>query len=142
MAKRRMFSKELLEDDGFLSLPMESQLLYMFLSLNADDDGFLIGKKRVMEMLHLKPRHLKPLFDAGYLIELPSGAAAVKHWKLCNLIRKDRYTPTKYQTELSMLEDVPQVGYVLKEAAGGEQEQTVPAAAEPKKEDRHGFSWD
>ena len=53
MAKRRMISAELMRSDAFLELPPESQLLYVHLLVEADDDGFIRGKKYVLAMLGL-----------------------------------------------------------------------------------------
>ena len=114
MAIRRMFLKEHLESDEFLALPSESRLLYVYLCLEADDDGFLQGKNRVMTMLRSKPRHLQALIDGGFLLEFDSGATVIKYWRLNNQIRKDRYTPTKYKAELASLRDAGPLGYVPK----------------------------
>ncbi len=114
MAVRRMFSKNVMWEDEFLALPHECQLLYVNLSLEADDDGFLKGKNRIMDMLGLGEEHFAALVRAGYIITFPSGAAVLTHWLVNNRIRRDRYTPTKYRAELALLSCVPETGYVLK----------------------------
>ena len=115
MAKRRMMSLELMRSDEFLELPAESQLLYVHLSVEADDDGFLYGKKRILAMLGLGEPAFTALETAGFLIVFPSGAAVIAHWPLLNKIPKDRYTPTRFQEELGRLKTVPAVGYVLQQ---------------------------
>lgn len=40
MAKRRMFSLDVVDTDAFLDLPASSQCLYFHLGMRADDDGF------------------------------------------------------------------------------------------------------
>ena len=114
MAKRRMLSVDLMHSDEFLDLALESQLLYVHLLTDADDDGFLIGKKRILSILGLKEKAFRALTDAGFVIVFPSGAAVLTHWPLCNKIQKDRYTPTKYQAEMALLTVVPNAGYALK----------------------------
>ena len=114
MAKRRMLSLELLRSDEFLDLPAESQLLYVHLSVEADDDGFLCGKKRILSMLGLPEEAFTRLAEAGFLLTFPSGAAVIAHWPLLNKIPKDRYVPTRFQTEYRLLTAVHGVGYVLK----------------------------
>lgn len=128
MARRRMISMELTRSDEFLELPGESQLLYFHLLVEADDDGFITGKKRILGMLGLQPAAFEALAAAGFLIEFPSGAAVVTHWLLCNTIRKERYTPTRFQEEFARLEFVPQQGYVLKTAP--KKEKAAPETAD------------
>ncbi len=111
MAKRRMLSMELMRSEEFLALPTESQLLYVHLFLEADDDGFLQGKHRIMKMLDAPAEALQSLIGAGFVLTFPSGAAVIAHWLLCNCIRKDRYTPTRYAKELQTLDFTPGVGY-------------------------------
>ncbi len=115
MARRRMISTELMRSDEFLALPGESQLLYVHLLVEADDDGFLLGKKRIVSMLGLDEAAFHALTEAGFVLQFPSGPAVIMHWPVCNAIRKDRYIPTKYRAELAQLETVPEVGYVLKQ---------------------------
>ena len=115
MARRRMISAELMRSDEFLALPGESQLLYVHLLVEADDDGFLLGKNRIVTMLGLDEAAFQALTAAGFVLQFPSGPAVIAHWPVCNAIRKDRYIPTKYRAELEQLESVPEVGYVLKQ---------------------------
>jgi hypothetical protein len=110
-----MISAELMRSDEFLALPGESQLLYVHLLVEADDDGFLLGKNRIVTMLGLDEAAFHALTEAGFVMQFPSGAAVIMHWPVCNAIRKDRHTPTKYRAELAQLETVPEVGYVLKQ---------------------------
>ena len=115
MARRRMISAELMRSDEFLALPAQSQLLYVHLLVEADDDGFLLGKNRIITMLGLDESAFTALTDAGFVLRFSTGAAVITHWPVCNAIRKDRHTPTKYRAELAQLECVPEVGYVLKQ---------------------------
>ena len=115
MAKRRMISAELMRSDAFLELPPESQLLYVHLLVEADDDGFLRGKKYVLAMLGLAEDAFTALAQAGFLIVFPTGSAVIAHWPLMNKVPKDRYTPTRCKAEFAQLEIEEGVGYVLKE---------------------------
>ncbi len=42
---------------------------------------------------------MKSLIDSGFLIPFPSGVIAVRHWKVNNQLRGDRYKPTVYTEE-------------------------------------------
>ena len=117
MAKRRMISAELMGSDEFLDLPIDVQALYLHLLVEADDDGFLRAKKRILMTLGLGEEMLKTLADAGFLIVFPSGAAALTHWPMNNKVPKDRYTPTVHQAEAAQLEIGPGLQYILKSEA-------------------------
>lgn len=125
MARRRMISAELMRSDEFLALPAQSQLLYVHLLVEADDDGFLLGKNRIITMLGLDESAFTALTDAGFVLRFSTGAAVITHWPVCNAIRKDRHTPTKYRAELAQLECVPEVGYVLKQEPHAVQKEEI-----------------
>ena len=129
MAKRRMFSCEILKSDRFLDLPAESQTLYIQLNLSADDDGFFGGKKSLLRLLGLDESAFTPLVDANFVYEFASGIVVILQWKLHNQIKKDRYTSTIYVEEMATLDFVPGKGYVLKET---QDKKTEAPAAQPK----------
>lgn len=102
MAERRMISIGLVDDDRFLDMSQGAQLLYFHLSLRADDDGFVTPKK-VMRLVGSSQKDLDALIHEGFLLSFDSGVVVIAHWRVNNTIRKDRYTPTVYQKELSEL---------------------------------------
>ena len=104
MAERRMFSKTIIDSDLFMDLPLEAQALYFHLSMRADDDGFIGNSKKLCRMLGVGEENLAILIEKELLIKFDSGVIAVKHWKVNNLIKNDRYKPTIYQEEKSYLE--------------------------------------
>lgn len=97
MASKRMFDKSFLESDNFLELPHSAQLLYVHLSLNADDDGFLCNYKGIMRLIGCTKSDFDALLENGYVIKFESGVIVISHWKINNNIRKDRYKPTNCQ---------------------------------------------
>lgn len=98
-----MFSDEITTSDAFLDMPTESQNLYFHLGMNADDDGFFSNPKMIQRVLGASDDSLKILFAKKFLISFENGICVVKHWRINNQIRKDRYTPTKYLTEKTSL---------------------------------------
>ena len=104
MAERRMFSKTIIDSDLFMDLPLEAQALYFHLSMRADDDGFIGNSKKLCRMLGVDEENLEVLIEKELLIKFDSGVIAVKHWKVNNLIKNDRYKPTIYQEEKTYLE--------------------------------------
>ena len=51
MANKRMFSKQIIDSDAFLEMPLSTQALYFHLSMRADDDGFLNNAKQIMRLI-------------------------------------------------------------------------------------------
>lgn len=103
MAEKRMFSKCVMDSDNFLEMPATAQLLYVHLALRADDEGFIDKAKSIMRMVGAKDDDIKLLIAKQYLIAFDSGVVVVRHWKMHNTIRNDRYKPTIHQEEISQL---------------------------------------
>lgn len=98
MATKRMLSKVLLESDLFLDLPLSAQALYMHLNIQADDDGFVSGAKRIQRSILAQDDDLKLLIENGLAIVFKD-VILLTHWHINNYIRSDRYTPTLYQEQ-------------------------------------------
>jgi hypothetical protein len=106
MAQRRMFSLKVIDTDLFLDMPITARLLYYDLSMRADDDGFVASPKKIQKMIGCSDDDLKILFAKQFAIPFESGVCVIKHWKIHNIIRSDRYTETEYKLEKSMLTEV------------------------------------
>ena len=96
MAERRMFNRTLLFSNRFTALPKNAQLLYIYLNLQADDDGICSNTTVVCRMCGFGRSALQTLLDQGWLIGFDSGITAITHWRVHNQIRKDRYKPSIY----------------------------------------------
>jgi hypothetical protein len=106
MAQRRMFSLKIIDTDLFLDMPITARLLYYDLSMRADDDGFVASPKKIQKMIGCSDDDLRILFAKQFVIPFESGVCVIKHWKIHNLIRSDRYIETEYKQEKSMLVEV------------------------------------
>ena len=93
MAERRMMAKSIIKSDQFLEMPMSSQLLYFHLLSDADDDGFINAPKSIMRIIGAKEDDMRVLQAKGYTIPFDSGVIVIKHWRIHNSLRKDRYNP-------------------------------------------------
>ena len=93
MAERRMMAKSIIKSDQFLEMPMSSQLLYFHLLSDADDDGFINAPKSIMRVIGAKEDDMRVLQAKGYTIPFDSGVIVIKHWRIHNSLRKDRYNP-------------------------------------------------
>lgn len=103
MAERRMFTKRITESDAFLDMPSSTQMLYFHFSMNADDDGFVNNPKKIQKMCGASDDDFKLLIAKSFIILFDSGIIVIKHWKMHNYIQADRYRPTDYVEEKSML---------------------------------------
>lgn len=104
MAERRMFTKKVTDDDRFSNLSSSAQALYLHLTMSADDDGFCNQVSTAMFKAHASVQDLEALLAARYLLQFDSGVIVIKHWRMANALRKDRYTPTAFQDELAKLQ--------------------------------------
>ena len=103
MAEKRMFSMNVIDSDAFLEMPLSTQALYFHLSMRADDDGFLNNAKRIMDMIKANQNDYDLLLAKSFIIQFPDGICVIKHWRINNYIRKDRYHETVYTEEKDML---------------------------------------
>ena len=103
MAERRMFAKTIIDSDAFLDMPLSTQALYFHLSMRADDDGFINNAKKIQRMLGCADDDLKILLAKNFIIPFETGVCVIKHWKIHNLIQKDRYKPTVYSEHKQQL---------------------------------------
>ncbi len=113
MAERRMFAKTIIDSDAFLDMPQTAQLLYFHLAMRADDDGFVNKPKTVMRMVGSRDDDLACLAAKKFIIPFESGVVVIKHWRIHNYIKNDRYVETKYKAEKDMLETDENKAYRL-----------------------------
>lgn len=103
MAERRMFARSIVESDAFLDMPLSARCLYFALGMDADDDGFVGNPKSVMRQASATQDDLKLLIAKRFVLTFESGVIVIKHWRINNYLRNDRYKPTTYVEELKTL---------------------------------------
>ena len=96
-----MFTKKITESDAFLEMPSSTQMLYF--RMNADDDGFVNNPKKIQRMCGASDDDFRLLIAKSFVLTFDSGIIVIKHWKMHNYIQSDRYVPTDYTDEKSML---------------------------------------
>lgn len=116
MGERRMFTRKITESDAFLDMPSSTQMLYFHLAMNADDDGFVNNPKKIQKMCGAADDDFKLLIAKSFVILFDSGIAVIKHWKMHNYIQSDRYKPSDYVEEKSMLGIKKNKAYTLDES--------------------------
>lgn len=103
MAERRMFAKTIVTSDAFLDMPLSARCLYFTLGMFADDDGFVNNPKSIMRQVGACTDDLNLLLLKRFILSFDSGVIVIKHWRIHNYIRNDRYKETKYIDEKSTL---------------------------------------
>lgn len=104
MARRRMFSLDVVDTDKFLDMPSSAQALYFHLGMRADDEGFVSSPKRITKTVNCDEDDFDLLIAKGYLIPFESGVVVVSDWEINNWIRPDRKQSTRYKYEKSLLD--------------------------------------
>lgn len=103
MAKRRMFSIDVIDTDIFMDMPQSSRLLYYELCMRADDDGFVANPKKIIKIVGCSQDDFKVLISKKFVIVFNTGIVVITHWKIHNYIQKDRYKETLYTNEKKQL---------------------------------------
>lgn len=113
-----MFAKSIIDSDAFLDMPLSTQSLYFHLSMRADDEGFVGNPKKIARMLGASEDDMKILISKRFILIFDSGIVAIKHWKINNYIQADRFKPSNYFEEKSMLMLDEKNSYTEKPAEG------------------------
>lgn len=104
MAEKRMFTQKIIDSDAFLDMPLSAQALYFHLNMRADDDGFVNNPRKITRYVNASDDDLKLLLAKRFIIGFDSGVIVIKHWRMHNTLKSDRYKPTDYQEEFAALE--------------------------------------
>ena len=96
MAERRMFAKSIVLSDAFLDMPLGARCLYMTMGMMADDDGFVNNAKTIIRITGATEDDLKVLIAKKFILPFEDGVIVIKHWRINNYLRNDRYQETKY----------------------------------------------
>lgn len=93
----------IVDSDAFLDMPLSTQALYFHLAMRADDDGFIGNPKKILRLICASEDDLKLLIAKRFILTFEDGVIVIKHWRMHNWMRNDRYTPTVYQDDLKQL---------------------------------------
>lgn len=115
MAEKRMLTKKIVDSDAFLEMPLSAQALYFHLVMRADDDGFVNNPKKISKYISASDDDFKILLAKRFIIGFESGVIVIKHWRMHNAIKSDRYHPTDYQEEMARLMLKPNKAYTERE---------------------------
>ena len=99
-----MISRSIAEDDRFVDMQPISKLLYFYLVLNADDDGFVGSVKMINFLTNAKKENYDELLNNGLILQ-PSknGIYVITDWYTQNKIEAKIYKPTTYLSVRALL---------------------------------------
>ena len=120
-----MFNKAIIDSDIFLDMPLSAQALYFHYAMRADDDGFINNPNRITALINANRNDHDILIVKGFIIPFESGICVIKHWRIHNYLRNDRYKPTAYQTEKDSLQMAKNNEYLPKKTRQKGVENTV-----------------
>ena len=98
-----MFSKKIIDSDSFLDMPLSTQALYFHLAMRADDDGFLNNARKIMKIVGASQADYDRLIDDRFILQFDDGICVIKHWRIHNYLRADRYKEKQYLEEKAKL---------------------------------------
>lgn len=113
-----MFTQKITESDAFLAMSLSAQAFYFHLCMNADDDGFVKNPKMLAKLVGASEDDFKLLVMKSFVIMYDTGVIVIKHWRMHNILRKDRYTKTTYIEERNQLYLKENGAYTLDETKG------------------------
>src|SRR5574344_244154 len=103
MARRRMFSLDIVDLDVFVEMSVNAKLLYYEFGMRADDDGFVGNPKRITCLAGCDNNDIQELIDNKFIIMFSTGVIVIRHWKMNNQLRSDRYKETYHLSEKDLL---------------------------------------
>lgn len=112
-----MFSPDIVGSDSFIEMPVSAQVLYFHLGMRADDDGF-VTPQITMRMIGANADDLRILLAKRFVLQFENGIIVIKHWRMNNFIRKDRYKPTNYIEQKKLLRVKENMAYTIDEKQG------------------------
>ena len=104
MAERRMISRKIAEDDRFVDMHPVSKLLYFYLVLNADDDGFVGSVKMINFLTNADQNNYDELLENNLILEpTKNGVYVITDWYAQNKIEPKIYKATEYLSVRALL---------------------------------------
>lgn len=115
MALKRMFSNSIIDSDDFMTLSNNAQLLYFYLGMATDDDGFTKKYRTTMRALGINENALKELEKCGFIyIFEEKNLVLIRDFKINNDLKNDRYHETIYQEEFKRIEEKDKRYFLIK----------------------------
>lgn len=73
MKTENYVNREVVQSGAFLSLPVSAQLLYFYLVIESENDGFVGNPKKVMQMIEAGESDLLRLIESQFVLAYGGG---------------------------------------------------------------------
>lgn len=115
VALKRMFSNSIIDSDDFMTLSNDAQLLYFYLGMATDDDGFTKKYRTTMRALGINENALEELEKHGFIyIFEENNLVLIRDFKINNDLKNDRYHETIYQEQFKQIEEKDKRYFLIK----------------------------
>ena len=78
-------------------------MLYIYLVLSADDDGFVGNPQKIQQTYTYNRKALSVLEKNGFIITFPSNVCVMTHWYMMNKVPPSKHIATIYTAEKARL---------------------------------------
>ena len=97
---------------------MSARCFYFTLGMFADDDGFVNNPKAIMRQCGASIDDMNVLIAKKFVILFEDGVIVIKHWRINNYLRNDRYVQTKYTDDKALLTLDDNGAYTVENGSG------------------------
>ena len=108
-----MLHASVIESDAFYQLPVRSQVIYIHMCLLADDEGFCTQTDRLRQLLRAKQSEVDILIERGYLYRFHASLYLITHWRIHNVVRRDKGSPSAFLEERNRVFILPDKSYLV-----------------------------
>lgn len=81
MAERRMFSKQIIDSDAFVSMPIEAQCLYFHLGVSSTKDGMVNNLQSTCRALNIDRSFVDHLISRGLIERIDEHSYRISGWE-------------------------------------------------------------
>ena len=82
---------------------LHGKMLYIYLVLSADDDGFVGNPKKIQQTYTYNRKALSVLEKNGFIITFPNDVCVLTHWNMMNKVPPSKHVDTIYTAEKARL---------------------------------------
>lgn len=103
MEGKRFITKDVLCQTSYCDMNYTEKMLYIYLVLSADDDGFVGNPKKIQQTYTYNRKALSVLEKNGFIITFPNNVCVLTHWNMMNKVPPSKHVDTIYTAEKARL---------------------------------------
>ena len=119
MEGKRFITKDVLCQTTYCDMNYTEKMLYIYLVLSADDDGFVGNPKKIQQTYTYNRQALSVLEKNGFIITFPNDVCVLTHWNMMNKVPPSKHVDTIYTAEKARLRvDKKGVYHLIAQSSG------------------------